>query len=128
MYSVQRAVCLFAAALFVQCVAAASAVGALATDLAGGQVEALETILSYFALLSLGIIGTFLGFVRWFLKRWNPKQLDPVTLLMMERLKSDGDLGPLCQRMSNLEDTVKKVVDHIGQDMADQDCKPEWDR
>ena len=125
MYSVQRAVYLFAVALFVQCVAAAAA---LAAELAGSQVEALETILSYFALLSLGIIGTFLAFVRWFLKRWNPKQLDPVTLLMMEKLKSDGDLGPLCQRMSNLEDTVKKVVDHIGKDMADQECKPEWDR
>ena len=81
-----------------------TATGALiVAEISGQEVEALETILSYMALLALGIIGTFIGFLRYFLNKFNPKNLDPVTIMMVDKVMRESNAGPLLERMEAIE-------------------------
>ncbi len=119
MLSFSKASVLLAAALGLQM----STVSALmATQLTGGEMEALETILSYMALLALGIIGTFIGFLRYFFSKFNPKNLDPVTVLMVERFMKESGAGPMVERMEKLEaelarrgDMDKAIIDMLSE-------------
>ena len=87
-------------------------VGAVtAAQISGGEVEALETILSYFALLFLGIFGSCIGFARWFLKRWDPKNLDPVTVMMVEKIMKETGAGPLIERVEAIEEREQRIIE-----------------
>lgn len=83
---------------------------AMAAQITGNEVEALETILTYFALLSMGIIGTCIGFLRWFLKRWDPNKINPITAVMAEKLMTDTTLGPVLERIEEMEARQEKIA------------------
>lgn len=118
MLSMSRACVFLAATTGIQIFA----VGAVtAAQISGSEVEALETILSYFALLFLGIFGTCVGFARWFLRRWDPKNVDPVTLLMLENMKDDTTVGPLLDRLEAIEERQRKTIEIMMKKDAEQD-------
>lgn len=89
---------------------------ALAVELNIGldRMEYLEIVLNGLGLLFLGIMAAVGLFVRWVRKQWGPNELDPVTLLMMERLVKHTSLKPLIDRLDAMEDAQKKMADHIG--------------
>lgn len=88
---------------------------ALAMELNIGldRVEYLEIVLNGLGLLFLFILGVVGYFVRWVRKQWGPNELDPVTLLMMERLVKHTSLKPLLDRLDAIEAAQKKMADHI---------------
>jgi len=95
---------------------------ALAVELNIGldRMEYLEIVLNGLGLLFLGIMAAVGLFVRWVRKQWGPNELDPVTLLMMERLVKHTSLKPLIDRLDAIEDTQKKMADHIGLTEAEE--------
>lgn len=132
MYSTKRAILLLCLAIVFQ---SALAGAATATQLVGNEVEALETILAYFGMLSLGILGTCLAFVRWFLKRWNPRQLDPETLIFISKLLNDPTMGPMIKdredmshKIAEHDKSLKSMADALGRLLGEEMTKPDWDR
>lgn len=112
MYRLCRGIALLTVAITV---AFAVAGAALAVELNIGldRVEYLEIVLNGLGLLFLFIVGAVGYFVRWVRKQWGPNELDPITLLMMERLVKHTSLQPLIERLEAIETTQKKMADHI---------------
>ena len=132
MYSTKKAILLLCLAIVAQFGLFSTATAAY---LVGNDVEVLETVLAYVGMLSLGILGTCLAFIRWFLKRWNPRQLDPETLIMVTKMMNDPGLGPVLKDRDDMQraitehdKTLKKVVDTLGKLLAAQKVKPDWDK
>ena len=135
MYSTKRAIVVLCLAIATQFGLASTAT---ATYLMGSDVEVLETILAAFGLFALGIIGTCFGFIRWFLKRWNPKQLDPETLILIAKLMNNPDTRPFLEKaevdtatrrqVQDLEKIVKRLAEAVGTNLADERLKADWDR
>lgn len=123
MYHPVRMLALFGAVVGLECTIAGAA---FANELMGGQVEELQIILSFLSFLFLGILGTIFGFAKWFLKHHSANALDPETLRLLRQMQTDFAL--LTERFKGLDDTQKKIVEHLGESMAERKLKPEWDK
>lgn len=98
------------------CVVLAAAIGVqlfligavMAAQITGTEVEALETILSYFGFFAVCMCVTVFGFLKWYLKN---QKINPVDLLMLERMKEDGNINPILERLAAIEVAQKKIIE-----------------
>ena len=135
MYSTNKAIAVFCAVIGAECAAAGAAT---AQQLVDGQMEVLQVILSYFAFLCFGIIGTCFAFMRWFVKNQNPKNLDPETLILLTRIQNDSNLGPVLKQLDQMmpllrkvgehDDTIKRLVEVVGMKLGEEATKPDWEK
>ena len=132
MYSTKKAILLLCLAIVAQFGVFSTATAAY---LVGNDVEVLETVLAYVGMLSLGILGTCLAFIRWFLKRWNPRQLDPQTLIFITKMLNDPGMGPILKDRDDMhrtlaehDQTLKKMADALGELLAAEKVKPDWEK
>lgn len=90
----------------------------MAAQITGTEVEALETILSYFGFFAICMCVTVFGFLKWYLKN---QKINPVDLLMIERIKQDGNLQPILDRLDETDERVAKLVEIVMADKAEAD-------
>lgn len=98
MLPLKRAFIMMAAVMGLQVFGVGAVTAAQMTGIAD-----METVFSFFAALFLGILLTIVVFARWFLKRLNPHNIDPMQLLFIKQLEEDTELGPILKRLEKAD-------------------------
>ncbi|MGI9297050.1 MAG: hypothetical protein ACR2QC_04030 [Gammaproteobacteria bacterium] len=107
------------------CVVLAAAIGVqlfligavMAAQITGTEVEALETVLSYFGFFAICLSATVFGFLRWYLKN---QKINPVDLLMIEKIKKDGNLQPILDRLDEQDERIAKLLQVVMENRSDE--------
>lgn len=99
-----------------------TALGAMmAAQVSGSEMETVQVILSYLGAWAVLMVITIWLFMRWFTKRHG--NINPVDLLMLEKIKDDASLGPLLERLDKQDKAIARVVELYAREHAEDTGK-----
>lgn len=122
MYAIYRGIVLSIATIMTGIGVTGAAV-ALEIDIGAEQMTEIIDLVQTF-LISLGLIGIFFCvilcvFVRWYMKKWGPGEIDPITATMFK---------PIVDRITAIEDRQEKVINYIEKKAGEAETGRPWEQ
>lgn len=122
MYAIYQGIVLAIAAIMAGIGVTGTAV-ALEIDIGAEQMTEIIDLVQTF-LISLGLIGIFFCiilcvFVRWYMRKWGPGEIDPITATMFK---------PIVDRIEANEERVEKVIGYIEKKAGQSETGRPWEQ